>query len=58
MDYYKKDEQYAKMLFGMSAIKQYHVNSCIRILNNIYKKSRKQNNLITPQSIYDSFPKS
>ena len=57
MDYYKKDEQYAKMLFGMSAIKQYHVNSCIRILNNIYKKSRKQNNLITPQAFMTVFPR-
>lgn len=57
MDYYEKDENYAKILFGMSAIKQYHVNACIRILNNIYKKSKKRNNLITPQAFETVFPK-
>ena len=57
MDYYEKDENYGKILFGMSAIKQYHVNSCIRILNNIYKKSQKRNNLITPQAFETVFPK-
>ena len=58
MDYYEKDENFAKILFGMSAIKQYHVNGCIRVLNNIYKKSKRRNNLITPQAFETVFPKS
>ena len=58
MDYYKKDKNYAKILFGMSAIKDYHVNGCIRVLNNIYKRTNRRNNLITPQAFESVFPNS
>lgn len=42
---------YANQLFGMSAIKQYHIEGCMRVLSNVYKRSRRQNNLITPQAL-------
>lgn len=57
MDYFDKDENYGKILFGMSAIKQFHVNGCIRVLYNIYKKTKRQNNLITPQAFETVFQK-
>lgn len=56
MDYYQKDKNFAKMLFGMSAIKDYHVSGCIRVLNNIYKRTNRRNNLITPQAFDSVFP--
>lgn len=57
MDYYLKDKNYAKILFGMSAIKDYHVIGCIRVLNNIYRRTNRRNNLITPQAFEGVFPK-
>lgn len=57
MDYYKKDMNYANQLFGMSAIKQYHIEGCMRVLSNVYKRSRRQNNLITPQAFETVFAK-
>lgn len=57
MDYFEKDINYGKILFGMSAIKQYHVEGCIRVLNNIYKRTKKRNNLITPQAFETVFSK-
>ena len=56
MDYYLKDKNYAKILFGMSAIKDYHVDGCIRVLNNIYRRTNRRNNLITPQAFESVFP--
>lgn len=56
MDYYLKDKNYAKILFGMSAIKDYHVIGCIRVLNNIYRRTNRRNNLITPQAFESVFP--
>ena len=50
MDSYLKDKNYAKILFGMSAIKDYHVIGCIMVLNNIYRRTNRRNNLITPQA--------
>lgn len=58
MDYYLKDKNYAKILFGMSAIKDYHVDGCIRVLNNIYRRTNRRNNLITPQAFESVFPNS
>ena len=58
MDYYLKDKNYAKILFGMSAIKDYHVAGCIRVLNNIYRRTNRRNNLITPQAFESVFPNS
>ena len=58
MDYYQKDNNYAKILFGMSAIKDHHVMGCIRVLNNIYRRTNRRNNLITPQAFESVFPKS
>ena len=55
MDYYQKDKNYAKALFGMSAIKDCHIIGCIRVLNNIYKRSNRRNNLITPQAFESVF---
>lgn len=55
MDYYEKDQNYAKILFGMSAIKDYHIAGCIRVLNNIYKRTNRRNNLITPQAFETVF---
>lgn len=57
MDYYKRDMRYTNQLFGMSAIKQYHIEGCMRVLNNMYKRTKKQNNLITPQAFETVFPK-
>ena len=57
MDYYLKDRNYAKILFGMSAIRDFHVEGCIRVLNNIYKRTHRRNNLITPQAFETVFPK-
>ena len=58
IDYYNKDANYSKILFGMSAIKQEHVNKCIRVLYNTYKRTQKRNNLITPQAFESVFPDS
>ena len=58
MDYYLRDRNYAKILFGMSAIRDFHVEGCIRVLNNIYKRTHRRNNLITPQAFETVFPKS
>lgn len=58
MDYYLKDKNYAKTLFGMSAIKDYHVIGCVRVLNNIYRRTNRRNNLITPQAFESVFPNS
>ena len=58
MDYYLKDKNYAKILFGMSAIKDFHVIGCIRVLNNIYRRTNRRNNLITPQAFESVFPNS
>ncbi len=58
MDYYLKDKNYAKILFGMSAIKDFHVIGCIRVLNNIYRRTNRRNNLITPQAFESVFPDS
>ena len=57
MDYYPNDMNYTKQLFGMSAIKQYHIEGCMRVLSNVYKRSRRQNNLITPQAFETVFAK-
>ena len=57
MDYYLRDRNYAKILFGMSAIRDFHVEGCIRVLNNIYKRTHRRNNLITPQAFETVFPK-
>ena len=57
MDYYLKDRNYAKILFGMSAIRDFHVEGCIRVLNNIYNRTHRRNNLITPQAFEIVFPK-
>ena len=40
----------------MSAIKDYHVDGCIRVLNNIYRRTNRRNNLITPQAFGSVFP--
>ncbi len=58
MDYYLKDERYSKILFGMSAIRDRHVKGCIRVLNNIYRRTHRRNNLITPQAFQSVFPDS
>ena len=56
MDYYYKDDNFGKILFGMSAIKQYHVLGCLRVLNNIFNRTQRRNNLITPQAFESVFP--
>ena len=56
MDYYEDDNKYIKQLFGMSSIKDKHIEGCIKALNNIYKRTNRRNNLITPQSFEAVFP--
>lgn len=56
MHYYDKDMMYTKRLFGMSAIRQYHIYGVIRILSNIYQGKRTRNLLITPQIFESVFP--
>ncbi len=56
MDYYRRDDNFGKILFGMSAIKQYHVLGCLRVINNIYNRTQRRNNLITPQAFESVFP--
>lgn len=58
MDYYLKDRNYAKILFGMSAIRDFYVEGCTRVLNHIYNRTHRRNNLITPQAFEIVFPKS
>lgn len=56
LDFFKRDVNYSKILFGMSAIKQYHIDGILRVINNIYKKHNRRNNLITPQAFESIFP--
>lgn len=58
LDYYDLDMNYSNSLFGMSAIKQYHITAMIRILDHIYQKSKRRSNLVTPQAFESVFPKS
>ena len=55
IDFYSNDINYMKMLFGMSAIRQYQINKVISGIYDAYARKHKQSFLISPESFTHIF---
>lgn len=49
IDFFDKDMNFIKKLFGMSAIREYHVKRALAVIYDAYQANKKQRFLITPK---------
>ena len=54
-DFFKEDFRYINQLFGMSAIKHTQVIAVLRKINELYKKHKKRNFLVSPMEFSHIF---
>lgn len=56
MDYLENDFKFVKMLYGMSAIRQFQIKSVLRKLFEVYMVRQRRNFLVTPSDFSYIFP--
>lgn len=56
MDFYKEDFRYIKQLFGMSSIKNFQIVGVLRNINELFKKNKTRNFLVSPEDFSYIFP--
>ncbi|GAA4462441.1 hypothetical protein GCM10023189_39120 [Nibrella saemangeumensis] len=56
LDYNERDLKFAKVLFGLSSLKQYQVNLVLRKLWNVYRLKHKRNFLVSVDDFSYIFP--
>lgn len=55
VDYSSKDLKYTKILYGLSAIRQWHVSNVLQKLNRIYKLKKSRNFLVSVEDFKHIF---
>ncbi len=56
-DYYDRDLNYMKTLYGMSALHNYQIQKILNIIINIYDSKKKYNLMVTPDMFRPAFSK-
>ncbi|MBU7005207.1 DEAD/DEAH box helicase [Phosphitispora fastidiosa] len=50
VDFHANDLKFARILYGLSSMKQYQLNFMLKKIHDIYKRNKKQNFLVSPEA--------